>query len=221
MIMSGETHHPPGVHPEWKSHWEEIYAERRPAEVSWFQAHPEYSLSLIEASGVGRNAGIIDIGGGASMLVDHLLMAGYGNVTVLDIARSGIDQARARLGALARKVTWLEQDVTDFTPEWQFDIWHDRAVFHFLTGEADRMCYVETLKKALKPYGQAIIATFSENGPMECNGLDVLRYTPESLDHAMGRSFYLSESRVEDHHMPDGGIQQFIYCRFCRQHQEG
>lgn len=219
--MSGETHNSPGAHPEWKSHWEAIHEKRRAAEVSWYQAHPEYSLSLIEASGVGRNAGIIDIGGGSSTLADHLLAAGYRNVTVLDIARSGIDHARARLGAQSRKVTWLVQDVTDFTPEWQFDIWHDRAVFHYLTSEADRMHYIQSLGTALKPGGQAIIATFSENGPMACSGLDVMRYTPESLDHAIGQSFYLSESLVEEYRTPDGGIQQFIYCRFRRQHQGG
>ena len=214
--MSGETHHPPGAHPEWKSHWEEIYTERRPAEVSWFQSHPEHSLALIKQTGLGKRAGVIDIGGGTSTLVDHLLEAGYENIAVLDIASIAIARVQARLGKRAGEVTWIESDVSGHAPESLYDIWHDRAVFHFLTHARDREHYLEALSRSLKPDGQVIIATFSENGPSQCSGLDVVRYSPMTLSQALGPQYHLVETLTEEHHTPGGGLQEFVYCRFRR-----
>ena len=210
--------HPPTDNqpPVRKSHWERIYSEKNPTEVSWYQAHPEYSLAMIEATGAGIEAGIIDVGGGASTLVDHLLAAGYQRLSVLDISPTAIAQARERLGVRAKKVSWLECDITDYTPEHHFDIWHDRAVFHFLTTAGERTRYLGTLKAALKPGGQAIIATFAEDGPAECGGLEVVRYNPESLSNTVGEGLHLVETRIEMHRTPHGGMEEFIYCRFCR-----
>ena len=216
-MIPGQNNPAPGrPHPEWKAHWERIYTERNTSEVSWYQSHPEHSLTLIESARHTIRASIIDVGGGASTLVDHLLAAGYRNVSVLDIAHGAIEQAKTRLGDLASQVTWLEADITGYLPGQQFDIWHDRAVFHFLTDDEDRSSYLAVLDKALKPDGQAIIATFAENGPGQCSGMNVACYTPETLSHALGPAYRLVESRTEDHHTPHGGVQQFIYCRFCR-----
>lgn len=203
-------------HPEWKDHWEGVYKQRNTTDISWYQSHPEYSLALIETAGRGHTASIIDVGGGASTLVDNLISTGYNHVTVLDIAHGAIEQARARLGDRAGKVTWLECDITHYSPTREFDIWHDRAVFHFLTDEEDQARYLAVLDKALDPQGQAIIATFSENGPGQCSGLNVVCYSPESLSHTLGPGYRLVETLTEDHHTPHGGVQQFIYCRFCR-----
>jgi len=208
---------PPGCqHPDWKDHWENVYAGKNPAEVSWYQSHPQYSLSLIGDTGIGTTASIIDVGGGASTLVDHLLMEGYRDITVLDIARSAIEQAEDRLGNRSQQVTWVESDVTDYAPGQAFDIWHDRAVFHFLTLEHDRERYLKVLNKALKPGGHVIIATFSDSGPSQCSGLDVVRYNPETLSQALGPTLRLAETLTEDHHTSSGGLQQFVYCRFSR-----
>ena len=203
-------------HPDWKNHWEDIYTEKNPAEVSWYQSHPQHSLSLIGDTGFGTAASIIDVGGGASTLVDHLLMDGYRDITVLDIARSAIEQTQDRLGDRCQQVTWIEGDVTAYAPGQTFDIWHDRAVFHFLTHDRDRECYLKAMNKALKPDGQVIIATFSDSGPSQCNGLDVVRYSPEALSNVTGPQLRLAETLTEDHHTPNGGLQQFVYCRFCR-----
>lgn len=201
-------------HPDWKNHWESLYAEKNPAEVSWYQSHPQHSLALIGDTGIGTAAGIIDIGGGASTLVDHLLQVGYRDITVLDIARSAIEQTRERLGNLSQQVTWVEDDVTGYLPGRTFDIWHDRAVFHFLTHDRDRDLYLEALHHTLKPGGQAIIATFSDIGPSQCSGLDIMRYNPDSLSLALGPRLQLVETLTEEHRTPDGGLQQFVYCRF-------
>lgn len=218
MATSNDTgSHPRDQRPDWKAHWEHVYAEKPETEISWYQSHPEHSLAMIAATGTGLDADIIDVGGGASTLSDHLLEAGYGNITVLDIAHGGIKRARARMGIQARQVTWIEQDVTTFRPEQQYDIWHDRAVFHFLVSDEDRARYLEVMYKALKPNGQAIIATFAENGPDECSGLDVIRYSADSLNAEVGDSLHLVETRTEEHRTPVGGIQQFIYCRFSQQ----
>jgi SAM-dependent methyltransferase len=216
--MTSNQPNPPsgGGKRDWKARWEQIYAEKDPTRVDWYQAHPEYSLSLIGETGVGTDAGIIDVGGGASTLVDNLLGAGYRNVTVLDIARTAIEQGRVRLGGLAGKVVWLEGDITTFAPDRQYDVWHDRAVFHYLTEAEDRARYLTVLDRTLKPDGHAIIATFSENGPNQCSGLEVVRYSPESLSNELAPHLHLVETLVEEHHTPAGGIQQFVYCRFRR-----
>jgi 2-polyprenyl-3-methyl-5-hydroxy-6-metoxy-1,4-benzoquinol methylase len=199
-----------------KAHWEQIYTDKLPAKTSWYQLHPEYSLAMIEDTGLGIGASLIDVGGGASTLADHLLVAGYLHVTVLDIARTAIEQAKARLGKQAKMINWMEADINDYEPAQPFDIWHDRAVFHFLTSEKHRSRYLDTLHKALKPGGHAIIATFAENGPSTCSGLEVVHYSPESLNRALGHTLRLAETRSEEHHTPNGGIQQFNYCRFIR-----
>jgi SAM-dependent methyltransferase len=203
-------------HPDWKDHWESLYAEKNPAEISWYQSHPQHSLSLIGDTGLGTAASIIDVGGGASTLVDHLLLEGYRDITVLDIARSAIEQAEDRLGDRSQQVTWVESDVTGYAPGQAFDIWHDRAVFHYLIHDRDRECYLNVLNKALKPDGHVIIATFSDSGPSQCSGLDVVRYSPETLSQTLGPTLRLAETLTEDHHTPNGGLQQFVYCRFNR-----
>lgn len=199
-----------------KRHWEEIYQTKAPTQVSWYQAHPQLSLDLIRRTGVAHDAPIIDVGGGASMLVDHLLAQGHTNLTVLDISQAALERARERLGDLASKVTWLEQDVTRAElPESQYAVWHDRAVFHFLIDALARTRYVQTVRSAVKPGGHVIVATFGLDGPLRCSGLDVLRYSAESLHEEFGQEFQLLESARETHQTPFGTEQKFVYC-YCR-----
>jgi len=214
MDTSPARHSTGCQHPGWKGHWERQYAERIPTEVSWYQSHPQHSLSMIGDAGIGTTASILDVGGGASTLVDHLLTTGYRDITVLDIARTSINRAQERLGDRSQQVTWVESDITDYVPGQTFDIWHDRAVFHFLTDEDDRAAYLESLHRALKADGQVIIATFSDSGPSQCSGLDVMHYTPETLSQVMGPRLRLAETLTEEHSTPNGGLQQFVYCRF-------
>lgn len=199
-----------------QAHWDGVYSKKESTEVSWYQQHPERSLELIKATGVDPSASIIDIGGGASTLVDFLLDAGYQNLSVLDIAHGAIEQAKFRLGQLADKVEWLEQDITRFIAEESFDVWHDRAVFHFLTDADDRLSYVEAMSNALKPGGHAIVATFNLDGPEKCSGLDVVRYSPETMSAIFGEGFQLVETKSEKHETPGGASQSFVYCRFVR-----
>ena len=199
-----------------QAHWEGVYSKKKSTEVSWYQLQPECSLELIKATGVDASASIIDIGGGASTLVDFLLDAGYQNLSVLDIAHGAIEQAKSRLGQHADKVEWLEQDITSFIAKESFDVWHDRAVFHFLTDAADRLSYVDVMCNALKPGGHAIVATFNLDGPEKCSGLDVVRYSPESMSAIFGAGFQLVETRSEKHETPGGASQSFVYCRFIR-----
>ena len=203
-----------------QAHWEGVYSKKKSTELSWYQQHPEHSLELIKAAGVDPSASIIDIGGGASTLVDFLLDAGYQNLSVLDIAHGAIEQAKSRLGRSkiewADKVEWLEQDITRFIVEKSFDVWHDRAVFHFLTDADDRLRYVEVMSRALKPGGHAIVATFNLDGPEKCSGLDVVRYSPEMMSAIFGEGFQLVETRSEKHETPGGASQSFVYCRFIR-----
>ena len=197
-----------------KAYWETVYANKRSTEVSWYQQHPQYSLDLIRETGVEHSAHIIDIGGGASMLIDYMLEDGYKNLSVLDISRSAIEQAKKRLAGLADKVTWIEHDITGFLSDETYDIWHDRAVFHFLTNTIDRSSYVRTMSRALKPGANAIIATFALNGPEQCSGLDVQRYSPDTMIAVLGDSFEFIETITEEHLTPRGETQNFIYCRF-------
>ena len=197
-----------------KKHWEQVYAEKDSTQVSWYQQHPERSLELIRATGVDPAAACIDIGGGASTLVDTLLDAGYRSITVLDIAHAAIEQAKTRLAGRAHAVTWIEQDITQFSVDAVYDVWHDRAVFHFLTDPLDRSSYVHAMTRALKPGAHAIIASFALDGPEKCSGLPVVRYSPASLSAVLGDSFELVDSCTESHHTPNASTQSFVYCRF-------
>jgi Methylase involved in ubiquinone/menaquinone biosynthesis len=199
-----------------KSHWENIYATKDVTQVSWFQQHPELSLQFIEQTGVGKAGQIVDVGGGASTLVDDLLAHGYENVTVLDISGAALQVAQQRLGRLASKVTWREASILGANlPENFYDVWHDRAVFHFLTRVEDRARYVEAVRLSVKTGGHLIVATFGLEGPLRCSGLDVIRYNPDSLHDEFGDSFDLVETTSELHHTPFGTEQKFIYC-YCR-----
>jgi len=211
MSKIGHTHEV--VIMQKKTHWESVYHTKVPTQVSWFQEHPELSLKFIEQTGIDKSAQIIDVGGGASTLVDDLIGAGYRNVTVLDISGAALDVAQQRLGAKAAAVTWLEEDVTQVRlPEKFFDVWHDRAVFHFLTGAEDRLRYVDAVQRSVKTGGHVIVATFGLEGPMRCSGLDVVRYSADSLHDEFGDDFQLIDKTTESHHTPSGTEQQFVYC---------
>lgn len=197
-----------------EAHWEAVYRDKGAEEVSWFQPSPDLSLALIEASGTPRQAQLIDVGGGASRLVDRLLETGYGNVSVLDISAAALEQSRARLGAGAKTVQWLQADITQAELPGRYRLWHDRAVFHFLIDAQARAAYLERLENHLEPGGQAIIATFALDGPERCSGLPVQRYSAQSLAQTLGARFRLLESTTERHTTPAGGVQAFVYCRF-------
>ncbi|MCQ9205820.1 MAG: class I SAM-dependent methyltransferase [Omnitrophica bacterium] len=197
-----------------KTHWERAYKNQSSHKLSWYQDYPEISLRLIASTKVAAESNIIDIGGGASKLVDFLLQQGYKNITVLDIAGNSIEKAKLRLGGKANNVKWIETDITNCNLEIQYDIWHDRAVFHFLTNSQDRKRYIKTLKQSLKPNGNVIIATFSLSGPKKCSGLKIARYSPESLLGELGNDFKIIETIDEVHITPANAKQNFIYCHF-------
>ncbi len=197
-----------------KQRWESIYGTRAPTEVSWYQATPAISHELIRATGVTHGAPIIDVGGGASLLVDVLLQAGFRDLTILDISAAALGRVRERLGPRAAAITLIEADATEYQPSRQFAVWHDRAVFHFLTDAAERDRYKATLRRALAPGGHVIVATFALSGPLRCSGLEVVRYSAASLTEELGRGFALVESREEAHLTPSGKRQAFLYCRF-------
>ena len=199
-----------------KQHWEQIYSTKPSDAVSWFQDHADQSLRLIHNTRLGRNAAIIDVGAGASTLVDDLLAEGYTDLTVLDLSPAALMVAKQRLAKHAECVRWAEGDVTraEF-PVHRFDIWHDRAVFHFLTKPADRQAYVEQVIRSVRPGGHVIVATFAGDGPEKCSGLPVVRYQPESLHAEFGDAFLLVGHEKEAHHTPSGAVQQFVYC-YCR-----
>jgi ubiquinone/menaquinone biosynthesis C-methylase UbiE len=199
-----------------KEHWEKVYTTKATDTVSWFQPHAGLSLDLIEATGVSRDAAIIDVGGGASTLVDDLLANGYTDLSVLDLSAAALAAAQRRLGSRAARVQWIEADVTKADlPARRFDVWHDRAVFHFLTSAEDRAAYVQTVFRAVKPGGHVIVATFAEDGPNQCSGLPVMRYRADELHAEFGEAFSLSSHQKEAHHTPSGKVQQFVYC-YCR-----
>lgn len=201
---------------ETKQHWEKVYSSRAPSEVSWFQEHLALSLKLIQNANLPKSASIIDVGAGSSTLADDLLAKGYTNLTVLDLSHVALDNARARLGDQSTRVHWLEADVLNANlPAHHFDVWHDRAVFHFLTSEADRHAYVKQVLHAVKPGGIVIVATFADDGPTKCSGLPVMRYTENELHSQFGEPFQLLGHERESHQTPWGVIQNFVYC-FCR-----
>ena len=159
-----------------KEHWQNIYSEKSASDVSWYQAEPQLSLDLIRASGIGSDEAIIDVGGGASVLVDRLYGSGYSKLSVLDISGNALASARNRLGVIAENIEWIEDDITEFQPTHRYALWHDRAVFHFLTDKSDREKYVDVLEHALLPAGHLIIAAFAIGGPVKCSGLDIVQY---------------------------------------------
>lgn len=199
-----------------QEHWENVYQTRGRKEVSWFSEHLDTSLRMITDTGVGKDTAIIDVGGGNSNLVDDLLENGFVDVSVLDISGKAIMDSKERLGRRADDVNWLVADITEVDlPKNHFNVWHDRAVFHFLTVDDDRRKYVELVMRSLKHGGHIIVASFSLEGPLKCSGLDVIRYSPETMHDEFGNAFQLVESVGETHNTPFGTTQGFIYC-YCR-----
>jgi SAM-dependent methyltransferase len=197
-------------------HWEGVYRDRSPTVVSWYQIRPDISLELIHATGKSPDATIVDVGGGASTLVDHLLDAGWSSVLVLDISETALAHVRERLGARAKRVTWIAADVTAWRPNTKIDIWHDRAVLHFFTGADDQKAYAERAKLALRHGGWAIIAGFTPGGPRKCSGLDIVQHDAHSLRALLGDAFELVDFRDELHRTPSGSTQAFRYHLFRR-----
>ncbi|HYL14603.1 MAG TPA: class I SAM-dependent methyltransferase [Terriglobales bacterium] len=199
-----------------ETHWEKIYREKSPDAVSWYRAHLEASLRLIEEAAPQRDASIIDVGGGESTLVDDLLSHAYRNITVLDVSQTAIDVTKGRLGRVAERVQWVVGDITkaDLAPG-AYDVWHDRAVFHFLTAVEQRVAYVRQVGRAVKAGGHVLVSTFGPDGPTKCSGLEVVRYDAEALHAEFGVRFRLLDSFKELHHTPFGTTQQFLYC-LCR-----
>jgi SAM-dependent methyltransferase len=196
-----------------RSHWEQVYATKDPEQVSWFRPHLERSLELIERAAPDRRASILDVGAGQSTLIDDLLGLGYESITVLEISQTALDALKARVGRAGVGVQWIRGDVTETVlPEASFDLWHDRAVFHFLTEAGQRRAYVESVRKALKPGGSLIVSTFGPSGPERCSGLAAMRYDDSSLGREFGDRFCLVESSLELHETPSGADQQFLSC---------
>ena len=200
-------------------HWDRVYATRQPTEVSWYRPHLETSLQLIHDANPDPGARIIDVGSGESTLPDDLLARGYTDITMLDLSSTALDVAKSRLGADAGRIEWLHGDVTTFAlPENHYDVWHDRAVFHFLTAPADRAAYVRQVLRSVKSGGHVIIGTFAEDGPNVCSGLPVVRYDAQELHGEFGSRFVLHRHLKELHQTPAGKIQSFLYC-YCRKAQ--
>jgi 2-polyprenyl-3-methyl-5-hydroxy-6-metoxy-1,4-benzoquinol methylase len=199
-----------------QAHWENVYTTKDEKEVSWFQENPTISLDLIRATGVKTGASIIDIGGGASRLVDRLLDAGFEAITVLDLSDKALVTSKARLGGRSAKVNWAAADVTVWQPSEVYDVWHDRAAFHFLTDAKDRAAYAERVLNAVRPGGHVIIGTFAPDGPERCSGLPIVRHDAVSLGEILGPSFELVENRNHAHQTPMGTIQRFQFSRFRR-----
>lgn len=200
---------------ERKNHWENVYTTKQPQEVSWTQEIPQTSLNFIHSFNVAKSAAIIDIGGGDSKLVDFLVSEGYGDVTVLDISEAALKRAQARLGDKATKVKWIVSDITEFGPERKYDVWHDRATFHFLTTPEQVHQYVSTATTATNGY--MTIGTFSENGPQKCSGLNIKQYTEEQLQSELTAGFQKIRCITEDHTTPFNTKQNFLFCSFKRQ----
>jgi SAM-dependent methyltransferase len=198
------------------AHWRRIYAERRSDELSWTEAAPAASLTLIDEAGLPIDAAILDVGGGMSKLAAELLRHGYGDVTVADISAEALARAKADLGEAASRVSWVEADVRSHDFHRRFDLWHDRALFHFMVEPADRDGYLATLNRSLRPSGHVILATFGPDGPTQCSGLPVLRYDAESLRGALGDDFELVSSQLTEHRAPSGRSQQFLYAHLRR-----
>lgn len=200
-----------------QAHWQTVWTNKSPEEVSWFQGEPTVSLAMIEAARPRRDAAIIDVGGGASVLVDRLLERGFVHLAVLDVADAALRHAAERLGPQGDDVTWIEADILSWQPvPGLFDLWHDRAVFHFLRDPADQTAYVAVMRRALGPDASVILACFAPDGPEKCSGLPVCRHDASSLAALLGPGFRLEDSRTEAHATPSGGSQNFVWCRFRR-----
>ncbi len=198
------------------AHWRRVYSEKRAEDLSWRQEEPTLSLKLIGRTGVAKDANVVDVGGGASTLADHLLASGFGNLTVLDLAASGLEQIKARLGDQAENVEWVVGDVRAWRPSRRYRLWHDRAVLHFLTEPADQAAYAETLRSAVEGDGWAIIAGFAPGGPVRCSGLEIVQHDGVSLARLLGDEFQLLETHGEIHVTPWGAEQAFRYHLFRR-----
>ena len=199
-----------------RSHWDAVYRTKVPEQVSWFQAESRLSRTLIERSAPDRDARIIDVGSGVSTLVSGLLDAGYHDLSVVDLSSTALAIAQQRLGGAADRVTWIAGDLLTLDlPAAAFDVWHDRAVFHFLTEAEDRARYVAQVRRAVAPGGHVLVATFAEDGPSRCSGLEVARYSPSALHSQFGVDFRLLAGEREVHITPTGGEQAFTYC-LCR-----
>jgi 2-polyprenyl-3-methyl-5-hydroxy-6-metoxy-1,4-benzoquinol methylase len=204
---------------ESKKHWENVYTSKVYSEVSWFQQHAQLSLKLIRNANFPSTASIIDVGGGASTLVDDLLKSGFQQITILDLSEAALTTAKTRIGAHAADVKWVNSDIlTVDLPTHEYDIWHDRAVFHFLTTAEERHTYVQKMLQAIKSDGFVIIATFAEDGPTQCSGLPVSRYSAKGLNSVFGEYFELLGHKKETHHTPGGNEQKFTYCFFRKKH---
>ena len=199
-----------------KEHWEAVYNRLEPHQTSWYQERPDLSLLLIERSGLPADRPLIDIGGGASTLVDHLLALNYSDISILDVSLAALDKAKARLGQRAAAVNWITADVTSFEAKRTFALWHDRAVFHFLVDAVDRERYRSALDDGLETGGQLVISTFALDGPEKCSGLEIVRYDAASLARELGPGYHLEEQARESHHTPAGAIQRFGFYRFTK-----
>jgi SAM-dependent methyltransferase len=198
------------------AHWEHVYDTRRPDQVSWFEPAPATSLALIEEAGLNREAPIVDVGAGASLLAASLLRAGYTHITVLDVSATALAHARAALGHDADRVTWLQADALAGALPRRYALWHDRALFHFMVDPAERERYLSALRRGLQPDGHLVLATFGPHGPDKCNGLPVRRYDEQALQQLLGEDFELLGSRLHEHRTPSRAAQQFLYTRWQR-----
>ena len=197
-----------------QAHWGTVYSTGAVDTVNWYEASPAASLAAIESAVVARDTPIIDVGGGASLLVDELLRRGFTDLTVLDVSHEALDKVRSRLAGASAQVQFVVADVTAFQPTRHYGVWHDRAVFHFLVDAEDRRLYVGALRRALHPRGVVIIATFGPQGPERCSGLPIVRYAATTLAAELGDGFRLSSSFIDVHRTPSGGEQQFLHARF-------
>lgn len=197
--------------PNPKDHWQTVYQTKAPTDVSWYQSFPQRSLSFIQSTGLPPQAAVVDVGSGASTLVDGLLAVGFNDITVLDVAPAALEMTKARLGTAAAHIQFIDADITQWEAPRRYDLWHDRAVFHFLVDPALRDRYLNVLRAAIAPGGCAVMATFGPQGPTRCSGLDVQRYSAADLSALLGSTFHLVNSEVDEHVTPSKHIQQFMY----------
>lgn len=197
-----------------KEHWNKVYDSKTPTEVSWYEPMPETSLNYITECKLDNDAAIIDIGGGDSFLAEFLLAKGFTDLTVVDISEKAIERAKKRLGERAEEIKWIVADASEFKPERQYDLWHDRAAFHFLTEDEQVQNYLQTVKRSVKPGGFLVIGTFSENGPKKCSGIEIRQYSVSQMQDLFSDDFTTMSCKNIDHTTPSGGIQNFTFCSF-------